>query len=253
MITIALTRLNDIFSDEKKLYDHMKNRTVINGKREYKDKNRWYQTTYPVIIRRYEESRTSPLLECWAEWISWVFSWVAAIPAGGLDEEAMNALSLLEKHFGDVRLESIGLESLMGDIYSANYGETMFVSSNKSDSALIKDFVILADKIIHVNESWNSTLSTTTKLLHFTFPGLFPIYDAKIHTVLFGGKTKSYRHYHAYILALHQFLRTSDLIPLLKVEAQKERVTLVRFVEMLIFSSSKELAKENIGLDRPQV
>jgi hypothetical protein len=237
MIAKTISRLNDIFDIEKKVYDYIERRASIKETREYKDKNLWYQTTYPIIVKRYEETSKSPLLECWAERISWVFSWVAAIPAGGFDENAMNALSLLEQQFSAAQLENVGVEG----IHSKNHGETMFIPPNNTEPSPIKDFIILADKIIHVTESWNSTLSTTTKLLHFTFPGLFPIYDAKIHAVLFGGKTKSYRHYHAYILALHEFLRSSDMLPTLKVEAEKEGVTLVRFVEMLIFSASKEL------------
>ncbi|MBO2945775.1 hypothetical protein JJQ72_17490 [Paenibacillus sp. F411] len=235
MISDTIKKLEFILSDERNLQKILNERSFTVS-RNYRDKSQWYETTYPITLKRYEDTRNSALIESWAERISWVFSWVAAIPAGGFDTGAMEQMSRLEAHYFDVRLENIDIESFMGDIYSSNHGETMFVSPLGADPTPIKIFVILADKIIHVNERWNNTLSTTTKLLHFTFPGLFPIYDEKIHNILFIGKTQNYRHYHAYLIALHQFLRTSPLVSMLKKYAEDKNVTLVRLIEMVLFS-----------------
>lgn len=105
MINTVLTQLNELFDDESKVLDLLKKSKDCHEQRAYKDKSYWYQESYPVIIERFEETKGIDLKKCWIERVAWVFSWVAAIPAGGFNKEAMKELSILEDQFRGTSLE----------------------------------------------------------------------------------------------------------------------------------------------------
>ena len=244
MTPTVMEKLTEIFNEEMILEYLEKKKSAANTK-VYHDKNRWYQYSYPKILKRFQETTNAAPYDCWIERIAWVYSWIPSISAGGMDEEAMDKLSQLERHFCTFKLEDIQLKSNTDSTCSELHGEMFFCSSSNMNPTPIKEFVILADKILHVNGSWHTTLSTTTKLLHFTFPGLFPIYDSKISILLFGGKIRSYKHYHEYLLALREFLQSSEFAHTIKREAEKEGVTSVRLVEMLLFMVAQEGPKQD--------
>lgn len=162
---------------------------------------------------------------------------MAAIPAGGFNKEAMKELSILEDQFRGTSLDGQFVVSAQDHISFDKQGEVLLNSQDESVLVPMKQFVILADQIIHLNGSWNTTISTTTKLLHFTFPNLFPIYDSRIHNSLFGGKYKTYKNYQAYVLAIMIFLNNPDIHPYIREQAELKKVSLIRFVEMVLFAS----------------
>lgn len=241
MIATAILRINDILPDEVAILRYLDIKRESLSLRSHNEKSRWYYASYPVILTRYEQTKNLPIQECWIERIAWVYSWIGQIPAGGLDREAMYALSEIESRFAEATLQNIDVESYTGSTFPELQGETLFSSFGEGDPVPIKEFVILADKILQVSGSWSTTLSTSTKLLHFTFPGLFPIYDSNISNLLFGGKTRDYKQYHAYIMAMREFIMTSELMPVIKREAKSEGITEVRLLEMLLFIAGKNV------------
>lgn len=74
----------------------------------------------------------------------------------------------------------------------------------------INNLVEAADQILNSGGRWNYTIPTTSKLLHFMCPALFPIYDSNINKMMFGGQVNCEK-YHAYIFGLQQFLNDTEM------------------------------------------
>lgn len=67
----------------------------------------------------------------------------------------------------------------------------------------------LANAVLHDEGSTNDHVSSSSKLLHFSSPGLFPILDHNICRLLFRSENLTARHYHAYVCLIHDQLAQS--------------------------------------------
>lgn len=234
-------RIEEIIGDERQIDAYLKGLGQPKGTRSYVDKNFWYSTSYPIILKRFKETRDIPQDQKWSERIAWVYSWISSIPAGGLDTDAMIDLSILEQEYAFVNYEDTYIEIYHGSTFPEFHGDLVLSTRNNNKPVRISEFVRLADRIIHVNGNWNSTLSTTTKMLHFIFPEIFPIYDSKIHEIIFKSRLKNMSQYGLYILGLREFLqqsRTVDYIDSQLHAPHDRKFSKVRTIEMLLFQAA---------------
>lgn len=211
---------------------------ILNSKKKQKfvkgDKNYWYFLSYPVILRRFSETKDIDLHEKWVERIALIFSWIPGIPYGGFNEEAIRKLFLLEQNYYDVKLESTSVTKYE-DSVKKKQGELTFRIDGKPKMETLDIYIKAADGLLNFGGRWNFTLATTTKLLHFMCPSLFPIYDSNINAIIFGGQP-SYSKYYGYIFALQRYLQKSETRPILEELARRECVSLVRLVDLILFN-----------------
>jgi hypothetical protein len=202
-----------------------------------KDKTYWYSISYPVILNRFEQTRGSTALEAWIERVGLISSWISSIPAPKLNGHAIEDLVYLENKFYKLKLEEVRVESYLGDIGTIHHGEMIFEADGERPPVLIKNFLQMADQIVNLEGRWDSTFPTTTKLLHFMCPHLFPIFDKNINNIIYDGGTLTYPKYHCYVFSLREYLQTTDNIDLLKKLAKEEQVSLIRLVDIILFNS----------------
>lgn len=203
----------------------------------YQDKSHWYAISYPVIVKLYEETRFKQTETDWIKRLAMVGSWLPTIINPSLSTEVIEDLEWLEGHFHHVKLEEIGEESYLGNVGTDDHGQRIFSTLNNLPPVLIKDFVKATNRITSTRDCFDGNLSTTTKILHFMHPHLFPIYDMKIHKLLFDG-TQTYSRYHTYIFALRQWLEDhkESTLPLLQEIAAQHEVSVIRVVDHTFFN-----------------
>jgi hypothetical protein len=117
-------------------------------------------------------------------------------------------LSELELTFHGAQFLTIGKTAYLGSQY---HGETIFPSYKGYYDTAIRELLIPAGYLLHKVPKINTQLSSTTKLLHFMLPNLFPIFDTKVCKQLFGTTHQTYEKYHAYVFELQQFLEQSHV------------------------------------------
>jgi hypothetical protein len=205
-----------------------------NDNNDYSEKVAWYSVSYPIFLKRYEETRGSSDINIWAERVALLSSWLPTIPNPALNEKAIDEMVFLESIFHHARLEEVGVESYLGDMNTVHHGEMIF-DTNDCPPVLLKTFLENADRITNLNERWKHTIPTTTKLLHFMCPHLFPIFDNKVSSVLFG-KKPDYGRYHSYIFALRELLQKGSEFELLREIAKEKNVSVIRVVDIVLFN-----------------
>lgn len=193
--------------------------------------------SYPVIVKIYEETRSNQTETDWIKRLAMAGSWLPTIINPTLSVEAINELEWLEEHFHQVKLEEIGEESYLGSVGTDDHGQRIFSTLNNLPPVLIKDFVKATHRITSTRDRFDGNLSTTTKVLHFMHPHLFPIYDMKIHKLLFKG-TQSHSKYHRYIFTLRQWLEDhkESILPVLQEVATQHEVSVIRVVDHTLFN-----------------
>ncbi|GAX90041.1 hypothetical protein [Effusibacillus lacus] len=205
------------------------------------DRGFWYNKSYPYFIQRFEETRPVNQLETvWIERASYVYSWIARIPVTKLDHRAIRELAALEHLFAGCTLQEVGTESYLGGLgdpkMAAHHGERIFGTGNGRPPVLIHQFVELANEIINYG-SGRYNFPTTTKLLHFMFPGLFPIFDSNVCRVLYGNEyIEDYIKYHAYVFALQDYLSGGKYSREILVEAERANLPPLRLVDLVLFN-----------------
>lgn len=145
--------------------------------------NYWYKHSYPVFKKRFDKTREMESAEAWVERTTLIYSWLPTIPLNSFVlredklDEAKKRLTELESVFFDADLSTIGKS-----IYSTRLGreESIFPSYKSHPALAIRDFLKPASELIHIAFNQNTQLSSTTKLLHFMCPELFPIFDRKV-------------------------------------------------------------------------
>lgn len=203
------------------------------------DRGYWYSRSYPVFLKRFTESRVNNKSEsAWIERTAYVFSWIPRIPVVRLDEKAIRALADLENTFYSSKLWEIGTEAYLGGVNDPlrgmHHGERIF-GTGLGNPVLINDFVQLANSILNYGEV-RFNFPTTTKLLHFMFPDLFPIFDSNVCQALYGNdRVEDYNKYHAYIFSLQNFLENEPVAEAIFRAAQETKLPVLRVVDLVLF------------------
>lgn len=204
------------------------------------DRGYWYSKSYPVFLKRFDETRSNNKSEsAWIERTACVFSWIPRIPVVRLDENALFDLAELENLLSTSKLWEIGTESYLGGlndpIMGIHHGERIFGTGAGNLPVLIKEFVKLANSILNYGEE-RCNFPTTTKLLHFMFPNLFPIFDSNVCQALYGNaRVEEYNKYHAYIFSLQDFLRDEPVTEAIFRVAQETKLPVLRVVDLVLF------------------
>lgn len=200
------------------------------------DKTKWYYLSYPRILQRYKETSGLINQESWVERVALLSSWLPSIVNPALDMQAIDDMVFLERIFSDLKLEEIGVESYLGAVDTKYHGEMIFDTSSGKPPVLLKTFIENAGNITNISGRWEGTLSTTTKLLHFMFPHLFPIFDRRINEALFGG-LQNYAKYHTYTFQLRELLQTNnESTKLIASIAEEMNISQIRVVDIVLFN-----------------
>ncbi|TGE31600.1 DUF6308 family protein [Desulfosporosinus sp. Sb-LF] len=180
----------------------------------------WYDQSYPYFVQRFQETRRSYFeKDTWIERKAYVFAWIAKIPHGGeLSPKLTFEIYKLESEF---------------------FEKKIFELSGKALKAVpLEQFLKLADKFLNDGGHWNSTLASSSKLLHFMCPSLIPIFDKTICRVLYGQDNLSFGKYEGYICALREYLRQSEneeLLEYLKVKGKERHSSVLRLVDLTLY------------------
>lgn len=180
----------------------------------------WYDLSYPFFVERFKETRSSYYEEhAWIERKAYVFAWIAKIPHGGeLNPKTIMQLYPLEKEYCDKKLVELTPKELK--------------------AFPLERFLKLADQLLTDGGHWISTLSTSSKLLHFMCPSLFPIFDKTICRTVFAQENPSFGKYEGYICALRKYLKQSEneeLAEYLKVKAKERNISVLRLIDLTLY------------------
>jgi len=103
----------------------------------------------------------------------------------------------------------------------------------------------LANSVLNYGDT-RLNLPTTTKLLHFMLPELFPIFDSNVCKALYGNdRVEDYNKYHAYIFALLDFLEYEPEAGVLFRAAQDTKLPLLRVVDLVLFQEGIDNSNSN--------
>lgn len=226
----------------RRLHEILKCKTIETQLSQLSNSNHWYKHTYLQFIKRFDETRGEKDMGLWLERVALVYSWLQKIPltAFSLNTEELqkyiNELSDLELMFYDAQLLTIGKSAYLGSKY---HGEAIFLSYNGSYDISIREFLKPAGTILHRKSNLDTQLSSTTKLLHFMCPNLFPIFDSKVCKKIFEAK-QSYARYHAYVFALQEFLeQQSEVSSYIVSIAQEMGVSPLYIIDYMVFNNKE--------------
>ncbi|WP_456276766.1 hypothetical protein [Bacillus sp. AK128] len=227
---VVLNKLNEILT-----YDVIEKQIET-----LQNSNYWYKNSYRPIVKRFNETRGASDIDVWAERVALVYSWLPKIPrssfASDLTEiqEIINILTEIEQNFYDAELSSIDRTAYQGYEYQ---GETAFCTYNGYYDMGLRDFLIPAGKLLHGTERLDTQLSSTTKLLHFMCPNLFPIFDTKVCKQIYGPTSKqTYSKYHAYVFGLKEFFENNEVGLQLNRFSEKMKVPALYIVDLVLFN-----------------
>jgi len=200
----------------------------------------WYLYSYPVFIGLFSQTAKDNQRSAWVQRIACVFSWIARIPTPNLDETVLETLTKIANTYQKEKLWQIGTESFLGGQGNQDrlrhHGERMFGADIAKTPAVLRDYLEPANKLLNNSDHWEKNLPTTTKLLHFMCPYLFPILDNRITKVLSIGKIPSYVNYHAYTFALQGFLVESKTMI---AELEASGVNPLRLIDVILLNADK--------------
>jgi len=179
---------------------------------ERSDKSYWYANSYKPFIEYYKNNNRSKDINTWAIKVSMVYSWIASIPPANFS--VIEELVSLQEVYGEVKLWEVGVKSYIvkqGDTHRSQHnGEDIFCVNG--EVALIRDFLEPVNTLLNNSQNWATTISTTSKLLHFTYPDLFPIFDKVVCVNVFGSEIRNYNRYYSYIWGIRNFIKENKWI-----------------------------------------
>ncbi|WP_066320492.1 hypothetical protein [Bacillus sp. FJAT-29814] len=203
----------------------------------------WYKVSYKPFIGKFDETRGNSSIDAWAERVACIYSWLPKIPLKSFKleqnflQETLNILTELESIYYDAELETIGTTSYHGYKY---HGETIFPSYKGYYDTSIREFLQPSGFLLHQEPNLDTQLSSTTKLLHFMCPNLFPIFDTKVCKQLFNTTRKTFERYHAYVFGLQKFLQEGESAPYINTIANQMDLSPLYIIDFVIFNMNDQ-------------
>lgn len=230
------------------MHDIVTNEEIDNQIGRLNNESYWYKQSYSQFLKRYKETRGETNIGVWAERVALVYSWLPKIPLNSfaIDTDLLQVyidrLSELESTFYDAELATIERTAYLGSSY---HGETIFSSYKGYYDVALREFLTPAGYIIHKEPNLDTQLSSTTKLLHFMCPSLFPIFDTKVCKQLFGTTRQTYERYHMYVFCLQQFLQETKVGSYILSLAKEMDLSPLYIIDLVIFNVEDSLKKPN--------
>ncbi len=225
---------------ERYLADFDQNRFFLNRENEPVDKRKhWYRVSYPEFIKVFEDTQNLSGQDKWIPRLACIYSWLARIPTPCFEEQVFRELDGLEMEYKKHKLWECGTDAWLGGLGTpeqVHHGEFIF-QNDKGYPAIIRHFLVAANKLLNNSNNWASNAPTVTKLLHFTFPNLFPIFDRNINKRIFGSHHFNYARYHGYVFGLKFFLEKN---PKLVNWLIGQNLNPVRVIEQTVFENRNE-------------
>jgi hypothetical protein len=179
-------------------------------------KEKWYQISYPSIIRYFYETRGKTSINEAVLRIACVSSWIPAILKSDFHEESIKKIAYFENLYSNCNLWEIGSESYLGGMHQKGlgkyHGSRIFPIQSDNCPYLLKDYLEPIANILNSSDRWENTISTTSKYLHFMLPDLFPIFDKNVCKILFDSEINNEIKYSRYIFALQDVLNRKTFV-----------------------------------------
>lgn len=187
----------------------------------------WYQQSYTLILQRFSAGCEAfpTQMDQWIERKAWVGSWLPTILKGEINQADVALLAELESKYRTIKIVDMTTDSLS----TFNWEEDIY------------KFLEASDKILNGNGNgnWHENVSSTSKLMHFMCPQLFPIMDAVVCKEIISVKARNnrHRHYFDYFSALIGFLEEDVALKeyIVKISTE-QKVSVLRIIDLVIFS-----------------
>lgn len=185
----------------------------------------WYQQSYSLILERFAlpSNKFEKPMNQWIERKAWVGSWLPTILKGEINETDIMNLSKLESKYRNFEIINLNMDEI----------------SMKEWEEIIFKFLQVSNKILYGDANWHKTVASTSKLLHFMCPHLFPIMDKVVLEEIISARSSynMYKNYVDYFAALFQFLEDDQPLKkhLMKISSQRKE-SVLRIIDLVIFS-----------------
>lgn len=203
--------------------------TIQRGLTDYiLDRDIWYGLSYPYFIERFRETREhNQSEEVWIERITYVYPLLARIPVKKLETNTYKKLAILERQYYQCSIFDF-----------KTYIDHM--SDKPENMKRLKEWVLflfnLANEMIQYG-SGHYNFPTTSRLLHFMFPDLFPVFDQKICRVLYGNdQVDDLSKYITYLLAIQKYLSSGAFHQIIMQEARAMNVSPLRIIDLKLMN-----------------
>jgi len=209
----------------------------------FKGDSYWYKHSYRVFTERFATTRGKSTLEAWIERTALIYSWLPRIPLQSFHlkpaelQETIKKLTELESHFWEAELSTIGKTAYLGNEY---HGESISPSYKGFYDVGIREFLELGSQLLHGKVNLDTQLSSTTKLLHFMCPQLFPIFDMKICNRIFSSNYQTYTRYTQYVFSLQKYLEEGTEAHLIKKYGNELGVSALYIIDLILFNTQVE-------------
>lgn len=196
-----------------------------------KGRDAWYQDTYEFILRSFSDQGNSP--DKWILRKSLVFTWIMGVPSSGLDGERASKMDAHEAKLSGLTLGGPGLSITEERL------------SHPSVEIDLRNLLADGSAFLNSPDRGAETVATTSKLLHFMNPALFPLLDSQVKKTLKKNGAEDappnerFTEYIDYMAAMNLFIRThSDVLASRNDGCTlSEWVTPVRLIDLCLFRS----------------
>lgn len=203
-------------------------------------RRKWYRASYPRFLEVFQRTAHTADPQAWVERIACVFSWIGSIPTPRLEPEFLEALVDLERRFSTATLWEIGIardKTERGGASEVHASDVLLHEPEGSKNAVpFSDFLRPANKLLNGSDRWEQTTSTSSKLMHFMFPSLFPILDGNVATRLGLGTPPNANGYCVYLMGLRELLQENTGI-LERCRAQNRHP--LRVIDQILFDPAE--------------
>jgi hypothetical protein len=199
-------------------------------------RDKWYQLSYPSIIQHFQKTKGDLSIPSNVLRISCVSSWIPAVLKSNIEIETLKRISYFEDLYKNSKLWEIGTESYLGGIYKPGlekyHGMRIFAVQSDNSPYLLKDYLEPVARLLNSSDRWQTTISTSSKYLHFMLPNLFPIFDKTLCNRLFRKEAIDDVTYSVYIFALQDVLVKKKFI--LEYAAERN-ISPLRVIDNILF------------------
>ncbi|WP_156289575.1 hypothetical protein [Oceanobacillus salinisoli] len=187
----------------------------------------WQRLSYPVITKQFENLAGKHSKKAWVKRLAYTYSWHPQTPSSVTPTPMKENFSTLEKKFFNASLRKVKLMETEEDEKLIRYKKKLHELS---------EFIVPIGSLIYGKEEIDYQLSSVSKVLHFMFPNLFPLFDRKACETVFGSNYQSYSRYFRYISAFRTYLQEGENAEYVIKQAEKEGLSPLYVMELALYA-----------------
>jgi len=189
----------------------------------------WDWSSYPIIVKQFENLAGKHTEKAWVKRIAYTFSWIQRVPQSTTPKIPNGNFIKLEKKFQQAKLKKIKFAEMDGEKQI----------SYKTNQHLINEFLSPVSSMLYTTDNIDTQLPTLTKLLHFMFPNLFPFFDRNVCERVFGSSYTSSSRYFSYMEGIKLYLNNGTQAAYLVKKAEKMQLSPLFFIHIAVAADNK--------------